>query len=71
MDFSSHHTYSYGFPCARNHALEFVPAVDRSRGMGVCGMEMERKGYHLELPAAVCYNHTRIDLSLCYPVKYS
>lgn len=57
-------TYGHGFACARNHSLEQHTPVDRCRGVGVCGVEVERKCHHHELPAAVFHHHTWFDLSL-------
>jgi len=44
--------------------VEFVPAAYRRRWLGVCGMEVERAGHNLELPAAVRDNHTGTDISM-------
>lgn len=44
--------------------MEQFLAAHRRGWMGVCGLEMERACDHPKLPAAVCYHHTRIDLSL-------
>lgn len=44
--------------------MEFIPPTLRSRGLGVCGMEMERKGHYFKFYAAICYHNTGTHLSM-------
>lgn len=57
-------TYGHGAPCAGNNTLEQPAPADRRGRLGVCGMEVERKGDHAQLPAAVRNHYTGTDLSM-------